>query len=225
MQAYPPINPQRKAWSKQLSLSSAPSSSEIAAIQVSRQVPHGSCFTKGQLSQQQQQKKPRLSKQNWTTVTAELSRAHNSKGDMTFQTQNYYKRAPERAENLAGCTKGPTQPQEPLRPWNHSLSWNFMVRVQILKVTGMRQLLVCGRMCNLDPIKPIELRRVMKRQIKYFNFPLLEHLASQITASEKLSQGNTSNSVPYSHIPSAHRLFGLFPFIKPCFISFPDTRT
>lgn len=53
-------------------------------------------------------KKPRLCKQSWTTVTAELSRAHNSKGDMTFQTQNYYKRAPERAENLAGCTKGPT---------------------------------------------------------------------------------------------------------------------
>lgn len=100
-----------------------------------------------------------------------------------------------------------------------------MVRVQILKVTGMRQLLVCGWMCNLDSIKPVELSRVMKRQIKHLNFPLLAHLASQITASEKLSQDNTSNSVPYSHIPSAHSLFGLHPFIKPCFISFPDTRT
>lgn len=100
-----------------------------------------------------------------------------------------------------------------------------MVRVQILKVTGMRQLLVCGWMCDLDSIKPIELRRVMKREIKYFNCPLLERLASQITASEKVSQGNTSNPVPYSHIPSAHRLFGLLPFIKLCFISFPDTCT
>lgn len=78
-------------------------------------------FKKGQLTlktNKQTNKPGSLTKVE--LVTAELSRAHNSEGDMSFQTQNYYKRAPELVENLAVCTKGPTQPQEPLKPWNHS---------------------------------------------------------------------------------------------------------
>lgn len=62
------------------------------AIQESQQVLHAR-YKKGQLCQR---KNP------------DVSRAYNSEGDMNFQTQNYYKRAPELAKNLASCTKGPT---------------------------------------------------------------------------------------------------------------------